>query len=69
MARDLAEEATARQICLDVLEACRIVEPASRLESADTKMHAKLLEEMCNYKDRLTGHIQSLLQQYMKELK
>lgn len=68
-ARDLAEESLARQICLDVLEAARLVEPASRTSIADTKLHARLLEEICNYKDRLMRQIDTLLQRYKQEIK
>jgi len=63
MAGDLAERERARLITLDMLAHCRTLPVAGRADAGNRWLHVRLLKEMCDYKDRLTKQVESVMRE------
>jgi len=69
MACDLAERERALLIVFEMLEAMKTEAVERRAEVAKSWLHARLLREMCDYKDRMDKQIESLLRETMAVVK
>lgn len=69
MARDLAENALARALVLELLEHCKTLPVTGRADAGNSWLHVRLLREMCDFKDRVTKQVESVMQKAMRELK